>query len=109
MAKVHYWILESETFWGEIIEKEHKREAESLQELKREQNKVIIKWFVITVEMVKIKSRRIPNWKAPERDGAWGCWIKQFSSLRERPAIQLNEIISDANRSDRCSQEGQSS
>ena len=65
MAKVHYWILESTTFWWEIIEKEHKREAESLQELKREQNKVIIKGPVITVEMVKIKSRRIPNWKAP--------------------------------------------
>ena len=71
MAKVHYWILESTTFWWEIIEKEHKREAESLQELKREQNKVIIKGPAITVEMVKIKSRRYLTGR-PQREMVFG-------------------------------------
>ena len=43
------------------------------------------------------QSRKIPNWKAPGRDAVQGYWIKKLSSLHERIASQLNEIISGAN------------
>ncbi|XP_063595811.1 uncharacterized protein LOC134772703 [Penaeus indicus] len=91
---------ESKKFWSEIwsIEKEHNRQAEWLQDLKGEQSNVNMGDMEITVEMVKTQSRKIPNWKAPGRDGVQGYWIKQLSSLHERIANQLNEIISGANR-----------
>jgi len=50
--------------------------------------------LVITKEMVIKQSRKIPNWKAPGRDGVQGFWIKRLTSLHERIAIQLNEILS---------------
>ncbi|XP_063604453.1 uncharacterized protein LOC134779729 [Penaeus indicus] len=76
---------ESKKFWSEIwsIEKEHNRQAEWLQDLKREQSNVNMGDMEITVEMVKTQSRKIPNWKAPGRDGVQGYWIKQLSSLHE--------------------------
>ncbi len=91
---------ESKKFWSEIwsIEKGHNRQADWLQDLKREQNNVNMREMEITVEMVKKQSRKIPNWKAPGRDGVQGYWIKQLSSLHERIANQLNEIICGANR-----------
>ena len=76
---------ESKKFWSEIwsIEKEHNRQAEWLQDLKREQNNVVMGDMEITEEMVKKQSRKIPNWKAPGRNGVQGYWIKQLSSLHE--------------------------
>ena len=64
----------------------------------KNQSSVNIGDMEITVEMVKKQSRKIPNWKASGRDGVQGYWIKQLSSLHERIANQLNEIISGANR-----------
>ena len=91
---------ESKKFWSEIwsIEKEHNRQAEWLQDLKREQNNVVMGDMEITEEMVKKQSRKIPNWKAPGRDGVQGYWIKQLSSLHERIANQLSEIMKGTNR-----------
>ena len=90
---------ESKKFWSEIwsIEKEHNRQAEWLQDLKREQSNVNMEDMEITEEMVKKQSRKIPNWKAPGRDGVQGYWIKKLSSMHARIANQLNEIISGAN------------
>ena len=90
---------ESKKFWSEIwsIEKEHNRQAEWLQDLKREQSNVNMEDMEITEEMVKKQSRKIPNWKAPGRDGVQGYWIKKLSSMQVRIANQLNEIISGAN------------
>ena len=43
--------------------------------------------------MVSKQSRKIPNWKAPGRDGVQGFWIKKLTSLHERRAFQLNKIL----------------
>ena len=43
--------------------------------------------------MVSKQSRKIPNWKAPERDGVQGFWIKKLTNLHERTAFQLNKIL----------------
>lgn len=79
---------ESKKFWSEIwsIEKEYNRQAEWLQDLKREQSIVNMGDMEITVLMVDKQSRKIPNWKAPGKDGVQGYWIKQLSSLHERIA-----------------------
>ena len=35
----------------------------------------------------------MPNRKAPEKDGVQGYWIKNFSNLHARIAIQMNKIL----------------
>ena len=35
----------------------------------------------------------MPNWKAPERDGVQGYWIKSLSSLHERVSSQMNRML----------------
>ena len=48
---------------------------------------------VISVEKVRKQCRKIPNWKAPGKDGIQGYWIKNLSNLHERIAIQMNKIL----------------
>ena len=47
----------------------------------------------IGVEKIRKQSRKIPNWKAPGRDGVQGYWIKNLSSLHERVSSQMNRIL----------------
>ena len=91
---------ESRKFWSEIwgIRKEHNRQAEWLNELKRRQNNVRMEEAEITTETVKSQSRKILNWKTPGRDGVQGYWIKNLTSMHERIAIQLNEIVCGVSR-----------
>ena len=44
--------------------------------------------------MVSKKSRKIPNWKAPGKDGVQGFSIKKLTSLHEQQTtFQLNKIL----------------
>ena len=83
-------------FWSNIrsVRKEHNRKAEWFKDLKRErandghsQERVSI-----SVEKIRKQCRKVPNWKAPGRDGVQGYWIKNLSSLRERVFSQMNRI-----------------
>ena len=47
----------------------------------------------ISVEKIRKQSRKIPNWKAPGRDGVQGYWIKNLSSQQERVSSQMNRIL----------------
>ena len=49
----------------------------------------------ISVEKIRKQCRKIPNWKAPGRDGIQGYWIKNIdlSSLHERVSSQMNRIL----------------
>ena len=49
--------------------------------------------IVIKREMVKIQCRKIPLWKAPGSDGVQGFWLKKLTSLYERIAVQLDDIL----------------
>ena len=49
--------------------------------------------MVISVEKVMKLCRKLPNWKAPGKDGVQGYWIKNPSNLHERIAIQMNKIL----------------
>ena len=88
---------ESKRFWGGIwsVEKEHNHEAEWLKdvrnELKNEEH--LQERVVISVEMVRKQCRKIPNWKAPGKDGVQGYWIKNLNNLHEQIAIQMNNIL----------------
>ena len=83
-------------FWSNIrsVRKEYNRKAEWFKDLKRErandghsQERVSI-----SVEKIRKQCRKVPNWKAPGRDGVQGYWIKKLSSLRERVFSQMNRI-----------------
>ena len=85
-------------FWGNIwgVRKEHNREAEWLKDLKRERervNKRPQERVSISVEKIRKQCRKIPNWKAPGRDGVQEYWVKNLSSLHERVFSQMNRIL----------------
>ena len=83
-------------FWGNIwgVRKEHNRGAEWLKDLKRERvNERPQERVSIIVEKIRKQCRKIPNWKAPGRDGVQRYWIKNLSSLQERVYSQMNEIL----------------
>ena len=87
---------ESKRFWGDIwsVEKEHNRDARWLKDLKNENNGEHIQEMVrISVENVQKQCRKIPNWKAPGKDGVQGYWIKNLNNLHMRFACQLNKIL----------------
>ena len=46
----------------------------------------------ISQEIVKMQYRKMPNWKAPGKDGVQGYWLKNFASLHPRMTVQLNHI-----------------
>ena len=81
-------------FWGDIwgVRKEHNREIERSEEREkvneRPQERVSMR-----VEKIRKQCRKIPNWKAPGRDGAQGYWIKNLSSLHQRVSPQMNRIL----------------
>ena len=88
---------ESKRFWGDIwsAEKGHNREAEWLKDLKNEleNEEHHQESVVMSVEMVIKQCRKMPNWKAPGKDGVQGYWIKNLSNLHEWIAIQMNKIL----------------
>ena len=87
---------ESRRFWENIwsVEKEHNKQAKWLQDLRDEKGEESIQEKVtITVDMVKKQCKKVPNWKAPGKDGVQGYWIKNLDSLHERIAIQFNRIL----------------
>ena len=86
---------ESREFWSGIWSqsKEHNRNAEWLINLKEQNDYRKQEHLVITREIVFKQSRKIPNWKAPGRDGVQGFWIKKLTNLHERIANQLNGLL----------------
>ena len=48
---------------------------------------------MITAEKIMKQCRRMPNRKAPGKDGVQGYWVKNLSNLHGRIAIQMNKIL----------------
>ena len=48
---------------------------------------------VIKFEKVTKQCRKMPNWKAPGKDGVQSYWIKNLSNLHEQIALQINKIL----------------
>ena len=74
---------QSRVFWSGIgsESKEDNRKAEWQKKLKEESNYQKQECLVITNDMVSKQSRKIPNWKAPGRDGAQRFWIKKIDKI----------------------------
>ena len=88
---------ESKRFWVDLwsIGKGHNREAEWLKCIR---NKLVNDTHrqeraLISVEKVTKQCRKMPNWKAPGKDGVQSYWIKNLSNLHEQIALQINKIL----------------
>ena len=86
---------ESIKFWSDIWDNkvQHNKRAEWLEELRNNKPNVLQNDIEITTRMVKQQVKKISNWKAPGPDGVQGFWIKKLTSLHERIASQLNDLI----------------
>ena len=47
----------------------------------------------ISQEKVKMQCRKMPNWKAPGKDGVQRYWLKNLTSSHPRIAAHLNQIL----------------
>ena len=65
---------------------ERSEERERVNELPQER-------VSISVEKIRKQCTKIPNWKAPGRDGVQGYWIKNLSSLHKCVSSQMNGIL----------------
>ena len=82
-------------FWSDIwsIRKEHNQHHEVLKSCgKQFENVNNMEKVEISQEIVKMQCRKMPNWKAPWKDGVQGYWLKNLTSLHPRIAVQLNHI-----------------
>ena len=88
-------VEESEQFWSNIWgnEVQHNKDAEWLKELKDECGETRQDDIVIDFAMVTAQAKKIPNWKAPGPDGVQEYWIKKLTSLHDRIAEQMNEMV----------------
>lgn len=79
---------ESKKFWSDIwnVGKEHNRSAEWFKDNQQGE-------LEITSDMVTSQFRKLPNWKAPGKDGVQGFWLKKLRGLHGRIAEQLNNIL----------------
>ena len=83
-------------FWGGIwsIRKEHNQHAAWLKSCRKQfENVNSMEKVEISQEMVKMQCRKMPNWKAPGKDGVEGYWLKNLTSLHPRISVQLNQIL----------------
>ena len=83
-------------FWSDIwsIRKEHNKHTEWLKSCRKQfENVNSMEKVEISQEMVKIQCKKMPNWKAPGKDGVQGYWLKNFTSLHLCIAVQLNRIL----------------
>ena len=86
---------ESKTFWSDIwsVGKEHNRSVEWLNNIKNDIGDNQQGELQITSDMVTSQCWKLPNWKAPSRDGVQGFQLKKLGGLHGRIAEQLNNIL----------------
>ena len=89
-------------FWSGIwsIRKEHNLHSEWLKDFRKQYENVnSMEKGGISPEMVKMQCRKMPNWKAPGKNGVQGYWLKNLiTSMHPRIAVQQNRIL-DGERS----------
>ena len=81
-----------ESIWSKPVN--HNKHAAWLEEIKVEEGGRIKQVFPeITATTVKNQLKKTPNWKAPGPDEVHGYWLKNFKSLHERIAQQIQQCI----------------
>ena len=87
---------EAKMFWESIwsIPVKHVANGEWLQQLRNEnREREKQEEVMITLEKLKKQLKKVPNWKAPGLDEVHGFWIKNFKSLHQRTAEQLQTCV----------------
>ena len=79
--------------WGN--EKLHNTNAEWLNDLREEQQGEQQENIVITENLIRQQCKKLPNWKAPGPDGVQGYWIKKLTSLHDKIASQMDDMINN--------------
>ena len=74
--------------------KKHNENAEWINNITRELEglKEGLK-MEIHVDLLKITLKRITNWKAPSHDGIHCFWLKKFTSIHGRLALEINRCL----------------
>ena len=49
--------------------------------------------ITITLELFSKQAKKLKNWSAPGKDEVHGYWIKHLTSLHQRMAQQLEEVL----------------
>ena len=50
----------------------------------------------IHIDVLKMTLKRIPKWKTPGHDGIYGFWLKKFTSIHDRRALEVNRCLQGA-------------
>ena len=83
-----YW----ENIWSNPVN--HRRNADWIKDVKnQERGRTKQQEINISVRKVKEQLKKVPNWKAPGPDCVQGYWLKNFKSLHERIAQQLQGCV----------------
>lgn len=77
---------ESKKFWTDIwsVGEERNRSAEWLNNIRNDIGDNQQGELEITSDMVTSQCGKLPNWKAPGRDGVQGFWLKKVRGLHGR-------------------------
>ena len=86
---------EAKQFWSDIWSKQgkHNANAEWLSDLKNETQVGKQQNIRIDREKIKQATSKMANWKSPGPDLVQGFWLKNFISLHERLAEQLDQCL----------------
>ena len=86
---------ETERFWTKIWQPKRQRKCcmdkQYFKRTKEEGPKT-----EIHINLLKTTLKRISNWKTPGHDGKRGFWLKKFTSIHGRVALEMNRCLQDA-------------
>ena len=88
---------ESKIFWSNIWDQgtKHNEKAKWLEDVKEKYKRIDQQdEFSISKDILTAQLKKMPKWKACGPDGVHGYWLKEFSSLHERLAVQLDVCLS---------------
>ena len=87
---------ESKNFWANIWDQgtKHNEKAKWLEDVKEKYKSIDQQdEFSISKDTLTTQLKKMPKWKACGPDGVHGYWLKEFSSLHERLAVQLDTCL----------------
>ena len=88
-------IKETERFWTKIWQpKKHNENAEWINNITRELEGLEEgSKMEIHIDLLKTTLKIISNWKAPGHDGIHCFWLKKFTSIHGRLALEMNRCL----------------
>ena len=84
---------ETQQFWTKIWQpKKHNEKAEWINHITRELEELEESpKGEIHTDLLKTTIKKVSNWKTPGHDGIRGFWFKNFTSIHDRQALEMNK------------------